>query len=179
MATHPNVEAELKVGENDMGAIQDSERLVAASVRRTRRQNPVSMDEAARLPFRPMPEILPVSVIPETLASTKPRRKLRRVMTHEEGRALEMLGHAVDYLTDQYLYEGDESEIIRMDGLSTEAAQILISARQQILQSLPLTETRMQRLWDALFHRKARQRPAPTTDGENRPIAVVRLSSSR
>jgi sulfur carrier protein len=84
----------------------------------------------------------------------KLRRNLHRPMTREQGRALEIIGHAADYLADCYLQEGAEEEIIDFSGPSAEAIQILISSRREILRSLPLTEPLMLRLWNMLLRRK-------------------------
>jgi hypothetical protein len=96
------------------------------------------------------------------------RRGLRRIISREQGCALEMIGHAVDYLNDCYLHEGAEDEIIDFRGPTMEAIQILISIQRQVLHSLPLTEPFTQRLWNTLLRRKQPKSPA-----------VVPLTSSR
>jgi hypothetical protein len=108
-------------------------------------------------------------------------------MTQEQGRALEMIGHAADYLHDCCLYEGDENEVIDFGGSPAKAFQILISARQRLVESLPLKEPRMQHLWNVLFHRTPEHASARTSrrssrdsrSRESRPAIVVPLSSSR
>ena len=57
-----------------------------------------------------------------------------------------MIGHAVDYLNDCYLYEGDDDELINIGGSASEAIQILVSLRWQILQSAPIREPRTRAL---------------------------------
>ncbi len=143
MATHPSVEANMTADTKPVsgGRISEMQR---------RSELPVEAHCAEDLLFRAEPDVVPIAVIPVNV----PRRgKLRRIMTREEGRALEMIGHAVDYLNDCALYEGDEKEIIHIGGSSMKALGILVSARAQILQSLPLQESRTVRLWNALFHR--------------------------
>jgi hypothetical protein len=101
------------------------------------------------------PDVPPVAVIPQLLANAPAKRGLRRTITREEGRALEMIGHAADYLRDCYFYEGDEMEVLHSGGSTMKAIGILGAARIEILQSLPLRESRTTRLWNALFHRNA------------------------
>lgn len=103
-------------------------------------------------------DIAPIAYMPNTLAANLKASGLRRMLTREQGRALETIGHAVDYLNDCYLFEGDDSERINIGGSSTEAIRILGSLRWQILQSAPLREPRTLRLWNALFRRRPRQR---------------------
>ena len=94
---------------------------------------------------------------------------MRRVITREQGVAIEMLGHAVDYLDDCYLHEGADDEILDFTAPAMLAAQILVSAQRQILHSLPLTEPLTHLFWNAVLRRKSQFKSA----------AVVPLSSSR
>lgn len=103
-------------------------------------------------------DVVPVAYMPPPLAESSKAHNLRRVLTREQGRALEMIGHAVDYLNDCYLYEGDEHELINTGGSCSQAMAILIAARGQILQAAPLQEPRMYRLWKSLFHRNCERR---------------------
>ena len=84
-------------------------------------------------------------------------RRMRRIITREQGRALETVSHAVDYLQDCHLYKGPEKELINVASPATEAIQILIFFQQQMLQSLPLAEPLSQRLWKAIFPRRSRR----------------------
>ncbi len=94
---------------------------------------------------------------------------MRRTMTREQGAALEMIGHAVDYLKDCYLQQGADADIIDFNAPEMIAVRILISARYQILHALPLSEPLTLRLWSALLRRRSRFQPA----------TVLPLSSSR
>lgn len=69
------------------------------------------------------------------------RRGLRRSMTREQGCALEMVSHAVDYLNDSYLYDGPDDEILDFEAPAFEAARILAVAQQRMLASIPLVES--------------------------------------
>jgi hypothetical protein len=141
--------------------------------------------------FRSRPgvrDIAPIAYLPPALAETSKTRNLRRILTREQGRALEAIGHAVDYLNDCYLYEGDENELINVGGSCSEAIQILASMRWQILQSAPTEEPRALRLWNALFHRNSRNSDRNQSreshrggdrSSQSKPAAVLPLSSSR
>ncbi len=167
MATHPSVDTNLKIDQKRVPKMRQASEL------------PRLEEIGETLPFRAQPDVAPVAVIPIALADKPARQNLRRIMTREQGRVLEMIGHAVDYLNDCYLREGDEDEIINVRSSSTEAIQILISLRWQILQSLPLQKPRMHRLWNALFHRSSGRISRARANRESKPISVVPLSSSR
>ncbi len=130
-------------------------------------------------------DVAPIAYMPKALAANPRARSLRRLLTRDQGRALEMIGHAVDYLNDRYLYEGEDQEMIHLGGRSSEAIQILAASRWQILQSAPVREPRTARVWNALFHRHRSQRPgvaflrANEHAPQSKPVSVLPLSSSR
>ncbi|MGB7197134.1 MAG: hypothetical protein WBG23_02440, partial [Acidobacteriaceae bacterium] len=76
-------------------------------------------------------------------------------------------------------------ELINIGGSGSQAIQILISLRSQILQSAPTREPRTLRLWNALFHRHTSERPgvvfhrSSDHGSQNKPVSVLPLSSSR
>lgn len=99
---------------------------------------------------------------PEKLAAlhgtelAQPARGLRRSITREQGCALEMVSHAVDYLYCSYLYDGPEDEILDAQAPAIEAARILAAAQQCMLASLPLVEplgVRLRRSARRMFRR--------------------------
>ncbi len=156
------------------------------------RQNPaevqteITLDEVQL--FRTLSrkrDVAPIAYMPKALAANPKARNLRRILTREQGHALEMIGHAVDYLNDCYLYEGEEDELINIGGSSSDAIQILVSLRWQILQSAPIREPRTLRMWNALFHRHTSERPgvvfhrAGDHGSQSKPVPVLPLSSSR
>ena len=96
-------------------------------------------------------------------------RRLRRIITREQGRALETIGHAVDYLSDCYLHQGADDEVLNFISPALEAARVLIAARNELLAGLPLRQPITTRLWHALLRRRS---PLKSS-------AVVPLSSSR
>lgn len=130
-------------------------------------------------------DVAPIAYMPTELAANPKARNMRRILTREQGRALEMIGHAVDYLNDCYLHEGDEDELISIGGFSSEAIRILVSLRWQILQSAPVREPRTLRLWNALFNRRSQNRPgvafhrAGDPTSRSKPASVLPLSSAR
>lgn len=84
------------------------------------------------------------------------QQRLRRIINRDQGRALEMIGHAADYLTDSCLYEGKDNQIIDFRSTS-DALQILTSMRSQIMESLPLSEPFFSRAWNHLLRRDGRR----------------------
>ena len=118
--------------------------------------------EELRLPARrPSTPLAPQPVLPWNTVSQAAVTRKRRVMTREQGRALEAIGHAVDYLQDIYLHHGPDQEILRSDSPAMEAVRILVATRRELLNSLPLRETFSQRVWNLLFHRKSSANPSP------------------
>lgn len=92
----------------------------------------------------------------EAAAELKIRnRGLRRIITREEGCALETIGHAVDHLNDCYLQQGSDEEILDFGGPAMEAVQILITLQRQMLRSFPVKEPLLVRVKNALLHRKS------------------------
>jgi hypothetical protein len=77
----------------------------------------------------------------------------RRVLSREQGRALETIGHAVDYLTDSYIHEGADHGVLDFRGPGLDAVHILVGAQRQIHSSLPFVEPFRLRLWQALLRR--------------------------
>jgi hypothetical protein len=130
-------------------------------------------------------DVAPVAYMPRALATNPKARGLRRILTREQGRALEIIGHAVDYLNDCYLFEGADDELINVGGCSSDAIQIMVAARWQILESAPVRESRGLRLWNALLHRHRSERPgvvfrrAGDAGSQGKSASVLPLSSSR
>lgn len=127
-----------------------------------RNANP-SSPQVHSIPGTPSRQTAPLAAFPAPPSAANNGR--RRIISREQGRAMEMLGHAADYLSDSYLHEGSDNEMLHFRGPVSEAVHVLVSAQRQILFSLPLVESRSQRFFKALFQRKS----AP----------VVPLSSSR
>lgn len=144
MATHASFEA---------GLVTDLQNNVLAPPNEARSARVESSVERADISQRK-------SASPEA-AGTRAARRGRRSITREHGRALEMIGHAVDYLNDCFLNEGADDEIINAARPYTEALQILISAHSELLWSLPVSETVTTRLLNFMFRRKPRLESGP------------------
>ena len=104
-----------------------------------------------------------------TSTARSPKRPMRRVISREQGRALETIGHAVDYLSDCLLMEGPDDELVTGCCPATEAVQILISLHLELLHSLPLVEPMPQRIWNAIFRRL---RNPPNRDSRVVPLSL-------
>jgi hypothetical protein len=72
----------------------------------------------------------------------------RRQITPAAGRALEMLGHAIEYLTDEFVHDG--GRFSGQDG-RIEAVQLLMGVNRQIYLACPEIPTMGER-WRALLH---------------------------
>jgi hypothetical protein len=91
----------------------------------------------------PLPEL---DYSATTLAATA---NCRRHITSDAGRALEILGHAIEYLTDEYLH--DAAEISAHDP-HVQAVQILMALNRQIYYACPLEPAFLDKL-RTFFHR--------------------------
>jgi hypothetical protein len=74
-------------------------------------------------------------------------RTIARVISPQAGRALEILGHAIEYLVDEYVHNGggfceDDPEVA--------AVRILINANREVYFSCPLRPTFFERLFRKL-----------------------------
>ncbi len=76
----------------------------------------------------------------------------RRRISPQAGRALEILGHAIEYLTDEFVYAGG-SFFTRDPRL--EAMQLLMAANREIYFACPEVPTFRQRCRSLLYRRAA------------------------
>jgi hypothetical protein len=72
----------------------------------------------------------------------------RRRISSQAGHALEKLGHAIDYLTDEYIHEG--GTFVRRDA-KLQAIEILMATNREIYFACPQVPTLGERL-HAWFH---------------------------
>jgi hypothetical protein len=96
----------------------------------------------------------PVSApIPATLANISREwgRARRRRVSPEAGRALEILGHAIDYLSDEFVNAGGS---LSAHNAQVEAMQLLMGINRQIYFACPEVPSVAER-WRALVHREA------------------------
>jgi hypothetical protein len=67
----------------------------------------------------------------------------RRRITPRAGRALEILGHAIDYLIDEYIYEG---KTLSTSDPQVAAIQLLMALNREIYHECPVVPTLGERL---------------------------------
>jgi len=75
----------------------------------------------------------------------------RRHISHEAGRALEMLGHAIEYLADEYIYEGGQFNIADP---RVQAVLLLMERNREIYFACPEVPSLGERLL-SWFHLRA------------------------
>jgi len=78
-------------------------------------------------------------------------RKRRRHIEPEAGRALEILGHAIEYLSDEFAHSGD---ILSAHNAQVEAVQLLMAVNRKIYLACPEVP-RLGERWRAMLHMKA------------------------
>ena len=83
---------------------------------------------------------IPVSVPRGSVVGLRPRR---RHITPEAGHALEILGHAIDYLTDELVHQGGS---ISADNGQLNAVQLLMALNRQVYYECPVVPTWGERL---------------------------------
>jgi hypothetical protein len=74
-----------------------------------------------------------VSLAGSTLRTTRRYPRYRRI-DPQSGHALEILGHAIEYLTDEYVHAGGS---LRANNAQVEAIQLLIMANRAIYFGCP------------------------------------------
>ena len=89
----------------------------------------------------------PASVSVSTAVASR-RRLRRRRISPQAGRALEILGHAIEYLTDEFVHAGGS---MTAHDARMEAVQLLMGIDRQIYFSCPQVPTLGERL-RALLH---------------------------
>lgn len=70
-------------------------------------------------------------------------RSNRRLISPEAGRALELLGHAIEYLTDEYVHEGKS---LCAEDAPVKAIQLLMSLNRQIYLECPVVPSAADRI---------------------------------
>ena len=65
-------------------------------------------------------------------------RHRRRIITPQAGRALEVLGHAIEYLTDEFVHEGGG---FAANNAQLEAVQLLMALNRQVYFECPEAPT--------------------------------------
>ena len=78
-------------------------------------------------------------------------RSHRRRIAPEAGRALEILGHAIEYLSDEFVHAGGS---LSAHNAQVEAVQLLMAINRKIYFACPEAPTMGER-WRALLRREA------------------------
>ena len=103
------------------------------------------------------------AVLTARMAATKAMpmagKTKRRSINPSTGRALVILGHAIEYLTDEFVHEGGSFAAGRGQ---IEAIQLLIKLNRQIYMDCPEVPTFRQ--WLGSFLHKERRESAPEAD---------------
>lgn len=94
---------------------------------------------------------IPVSTPVASTARVSPNR--RRHITPKAGHALEILGHAIEYLTDEFVHNRVE---MSSSSAELEAVQLLMSLNRQVYFECPEVPTRGERFRSVLRLRAAR-----------------------
>ena len=98
-------------------------------------------------------------------AARRHRGRVRgRHISQEAGRGLEILGHAIDYLVDEYLRRGGLFEMTNSD---LEAVEILTALNREIYLACPESRSFAER-WAAFWERR-RWRRIESNSGELSP----------
>lgn len=76
--------------------------------------------------------------------------RVRRRISLEAGRALEILGHAIEYLTDEHVHRGGS---LSAQDPELEAVQMLMALNRQIYFECPVVPTLAERFRDRVLDR--------------------------
>jgi hypothetical protein len=80
---------------------------------------------------------IPINAPVVSAARVLPKR--RRLITPQAGHALEILGHAIEYLTDEYVHE--ESATFSSKNERVQAVQLLMALNRQVYFECPVAPT--------------------------------------
>ena len=80
-------------------------------------------------------------------------RSMRRRITPVSGFALGVLGHAIEYLADEYVHEAGSIPLVTADEPRMQAIQLLMAANREVYYSCPLMPSLGQRLRQRLLGR--------------------------
>ena len=80
------------------------------------------------------------------------RRQCRRRVSPRAGRALEILGHAIEYVTDEYVLTGGS---LSDHSSQLEAVQLLMALNREIYLECPEVPSISERFWSLLHLRAA------------------------
>ena len=86
-----------------------------------------------------------------SVPSTRPVER-RRKISSQAGKALEILGHAIEYLTDEHVHGGGS---FRLNDPMTEAVKMLMAANRSVYYECPEVASFRERCSAWLEHRTA------------------------
>src|SRR3954463_2316421 len=86
-----------------------------------------------------------IPLLAPAISATDVRAPRRRRITPEAGHALQYLGHAIEYLADEYVHEGG---LFSAHDPRLEAIQLLMACNRQIYFACPEVPTLGQRVRD-------------------------------
>ncbi len=93
---------------------------------------------------------LSLPVLAPVAASSAVRAGRRRRITPESGHALEILGHAIEYLTDEFVHEGGS---FSASDPRLEAVQLLMARNREVYFGCPEVAGMRERLQSFLYGR--------------------------
>ena len=106
---------------------------------------------ARRSPNAPQQPVVRTEV--HTMPTGMGSRSIRRRITPQAGYALEILGHAIEYLADEYVHEAGLLPSIHAGDPRVEAMQLLMAANRQFYYACPVMPSLYQRIRKRLFGR--------------------------
>lgn len=98
-------------------------------------------------PHSPVVVRTEVHAMPTGLGS----RSVRRRTTPEAGFALEVLGHAIEYLADEYVHQGGILSSMESPDPCVEALRLLMAANREVYYACPVMPSLYERVVGRLF----------------------------
>ena len=97
-------------------------------------------------------------------ANARQFRVIRRKISPTDGRALEILGHAIEYLTDEYALSAAQAGTLDTGDPRVEAVQTLMTLNRQVYYACPEVEPLLRRIARWVFRAPA----TPATDAQSK-----------
>jgi hypothetical protein len=101
----------------------------------------------ARYPQQPVTVRTEIHALPTGIGA----RSVRRRTTPEAGFALEVLGHAIEYLADEYVHEGGMLSSVERADPRVEALRVLMAANREVYFACPVMPSLYHRVVSRLF----------------------------
>ena len=97
-------------------------------------------------------------------ANARRFRVIRRKISPTDGRALEILGHAIEYLTDEYALSAAQAGTLDTGDPRVEAVQTLMTLNRQVYYACPEIEPLLRRIARWAFRAPA----TPAADAQSK-----------